>query len=102
MTGVCPEIELSDISAQKAANLCLLPDWTTIYILYNVGRKQFFNLIYKCKTSASTCWNIGSTILFIYFLSAKLHPVSFCDGNPLCARSDSIRQWEGMKMVWDK
>lgn len=41
MKGVCPEIELSDISALKAANFCLLPDWATIYILYNMSRKQF-------------------------------------------------------------
>lgn len=41
MKDACPEKELSDFPAQNAANLCLLPDWAMIFILYNMGRKQF-------------------------------------------------------------
>lgn len=45
MRDACPEIKLSDISAQKAANPRLLPDWTIIYILCKMDRKQFkFNI----------------------------------------------------------
>lgn len=38
--------------------------------------------------------------LFIFY-QQSLHPVSFCDENPLCVGSDSIKRWERMKMVWD-
>lgn len=38
--------------------------------------------------------------LFIFY-QQSLHPVSFCDENPLCVGSDSVKRWERMKMVWD-